>query len=242
MIEIAICDDEQYALDCITKEAVSYGAEKGIDFSVDRFSDALALEEEMQNGKRYQIYILDMLMPKMNGIEIGKEIRKRDQQAVIICMTSTKDFAYQAYGIYAQRYLLKPLKRAEIFEAFDFAVASVRKLGKMFYVNTADGLFGVLCREIEYVENSARTLHIFTSGGKEITSRFLRNSFESDVSELLGHENFIQVHKSFVVNLDHVKIYDMNQITMRSEKQIPISKSRQAAVKRFYLKYISEQY
>ena len=132
MIEIAICDDEQYALDCITKEAVSYGAEKGIDFSVDRFSDALALEEEMQNGKRYQIYILDMLMPKMNGIEIGKEIRKRDQQAVIICMTSTKDFAYQAYGIYAQRYLLKPLKRAEIFEAFDFAVASVRKLGKMF--------------------------------------------------------------------------------------------------------------
>ena len=57
---------------------------------------------------------------------------------------------------------------------------------------------------------------------------------------LLENSDFIQTHKSFIVNLGQVSLYDVSQMTMRSGTQVPVSKSRQADVKRTYLKYISE--
>ena len=181
-------------------------------------------------------------MPQMNGIELGQSVRKADAQAVIIYLTSTMDFAYQAFGVFAQRYLLKPLKEPELYEAMDFAAANIHKLHMALNVNTSDGIQRVFYHEIEYVENAARALHIFATDGKEIVSRLLRRSFENDMECLLQSREFIQTHKSFIVNLNYVKLYSQGQITMRSGAQIPVSKSRQSETKRAYLQYISEHY
>ena len=210
--------------------------------SVSTFSQAADLENQIHSGEAYEIYILDMLMPQRNGIEIGQEIRKSDERAVIIYLTSSMDFAYQAFGVFAQRYLLKPMNEAELFESLDFAVELVRKTQKLLYVNTAQGIQQIFYHEIEYVENSARALHIFAVNGEEIVSRLLRKSFENGISCLLSSSEFIQTHKSFIVNLSQVRLYELNLMTMRSGAQIPISKSRQTQVKRAYLKYISDNH
>ena len=141
--------------------------------------------------------------------------------------------------MFAQRYLLKPIKEKELNEAMDFAVSQALLMQKALHINTAKGIQQILYQDIEYVENAARALHVFTIDGKETVSRLLRNSFEKDMELLLENEDFIQTHKSFIVNLSHVRLYGQNQMTMRSGAQIPISKSRQAEVKRGYLSYIS---
>ena len=60
--------------------------------------------------------------------------------------------------------------------------------------------------------------------------------------ELLESENFVQVHKSFIINLNYVKLYSQSQIIMSSEKVIPISRNKQIEVKRLYLQYMSKEY
>ncbi len=242
MIQIAICDDEDETLTKIAELVFKYGTQNKVDISIDTYNRAKDLEKALDSQRKYQIYILDMLMPQMSGIEIGQRIRSQDRQASIICLTSSKDFAYQAFGIYAQRYLLKPADQEALFEAMDFAVGHAREKSRVFHVNTADGIQGVLLHDIEYVENSERMLHIFLADGREVISRFLRKSFESSLAELLENGSFLQVHKSFLVNLSCVGLYEASQMTMRSGMQIPISKSRQAQVKRAYLKYMSESY
>ena len=241
MIRIAICDDEIQTLHDIGDRFTQYGAKHGQEFAIDEYSKAQELAEQIQI-RDYQIFILDILMPDMSGIEIGQMIRSKDEQAVIIYLTSTMDYAYQAFGVFAQRYLLKPIKEKELDEAMDFAVSQAFLEQKALHINTAQGIEQILCRDIEYVENAARALHIFTIDGKETVSRVLRKSFENDMDILLESQDFIQTHKSFIVNLSHVKIYGQNQMTMRSGAQIPISKSRQAEVKRIYLSYISGGY
>lgn len=106
MIQIAICDDEDETLTKIAELVFKYGTQNKVDISIDTYNRAKDLEKELDSQRKYQIYILDMLMPQMSGIEIGQRIRSQDRQASIICLTSSKDFAYQAFGIYAQRYLL----------------------------------------------------------------------------------------------------------------------------------------
>lgn len=240
MIRVAICDDEDKTLKDLENAVLHYGTLKNLDLKADTFSQSADLAAQIQNNETYDIYILDMLMPQQNGIEVGQEIRKHDEHAVIIYLTSSMDFAYQAFGVFAQRYLLKPMNEAELFKALDFAAETIRKTQKLFYVNTAQGIQQIYYHEIEYVENAARALHIFAVNGEEIVSRLLRKSFENEMNCLLNSRWFIQTHKSFIVNLCHVRLYELSQMTMRSGAQIPISKSRQAQVKRAYLKYISE--
>lgn len=84
MIQIAICDDEPKMLQCIEKQISQYGIQRKIDFSIETFQYAKDLETAVLNHTDYQIYILDILMPQMNGIELGQVIRQADEQAVII--------------------------------------------------------------------------------------------------------------------------------------------------------------
>ena len=181
-------------------------------------------------------------MPDIDGIEIGKVIRKQNEKAVIIYLTSSVDYALQAFGVFAQRYLLKPVKQEEFHEAIEFAVEQALQKQRVLYVNTKEGIHKILYDEIEYVENVSRTLYISVVKKEPIISRFLRKSFESDMIELLESENFVQVHKSFIVNLNYVKLYSQSQIIMSSEKVIPISRNKQTEVKRLYLQYMSKEY
>lgn len=242
MIRIAICDDEADTLLHLTDIITQYGVQKELRLSIQSFSAAKDLAVHIQGKNHYQIYLLDMLMPQINGIEIGQLIRSQDEHAAIIYLTTSADYAYQAYSVFAQRYLLKPLKKPELYEALDFAVSQTLLRQKSLHVNTVHGIQQIMYQEIEYVECSARALHIYDIGGTEVVSRLLRKSFESNMSGLLQSGDFIQTHKSFIVNLSQVRLYDPNQMTMWSGAQIPISKSRQTAVKRMYLKYIAETY
>ncbi len=242
MIQVAICDDEPEILQELSGAVTDYGTQKDLDLSIDTYSSAKDLEKQTTYGKQYQIYILDMLMPQMNGIEIGQAIRSHDRQSAIIYLTSSMDFAYQAFGVFAQRYLLKPVAESQFFEAMDFAVENALHMQKTVYVKTASGLHKIFCHETEYVESASRAVHICATDGTEIVSRLLRKSFEREMETLLESRDFVQTHKSFIINLSYVKLFGPDQIIMRSGALIPVSKSRQTAVKRIYLNYISENY
>ena len=79
MIQVAICDDEPEILQELSGAVTDYGTQKDLDLSIDTYSSAKDLEKQTTYGKQYQIYILDMLMPQMNGIEIGQAIRSHDR-------------------------------------------------------------------------------------------------------------------------------------------------------------------
>ena len=112
----------------------------------------------------------------------------------------------------------------------------------MYPIKTKNGLQSVPCSRIEYVENASRMLNVHLTDGRVITSIFIRKSFEDELGELLHNKCFLQVHKSFLINLNHVKKLDGNSMIMSSGDNIPISKKNTANVKRQYLLFVSEQY
>lgn len=240
-MKITICDDSIKDLLHTEKLLLKYKSlYPDKDFELEKFSDPSRLYQRISAGKLTDIYILDMLMPRRTGIDIGNLIRTSGRESVIIYITSSEDYALDAYGVHAVRYLLKPIDENRLFEALDYSFSYAKlRVDSLCLIKTKAGLLQRPYSKIEYVENAGRKLEVHMADGEILKSLFIRKSFEEETSEIAAQRNFLQIHKSFLVNLDYVKQLTTDSIIMESGKRLPVSRAKAANVKREYLLFVS---
>lgn len=243
-MKIIICDDSIKDLIKIEKLLQKYiGFHPDINIDISKYSNPSKLYDEICGKEAADIYILDMLMAEKTGIDIGSQIRKSGSEKVIIYITSSDDFALDAYRVHAARYLLKPIREEDFFEAMDYALSCTEtKKGPVYLIKTKEGFTSIPYFKIEYIENASRILDIHLTDGESIKSIFIRKSFDSEIEGLLRDKSFLQIHKSFVINLKYVKKLTQNSVIMESGANLPVSKARSTGVKKEYLLFVSEQY
>lgn len=244
-MRVVVCDDSMEDLKKIKGLLTTYEEiNKSVRLETEYFTDSAELYQKIQEEIQSDIYILDMMMSEKTGIDIGTLIRSTNESSVIIYITSSDDFAFEAYGVHAERYLLKPVREELFIEALDYAISSISKEKRdaIFTVKTKEGLVAVPYSKIEYIENYSRTLNIRLTDGKNVQSIFIRRSFDEEVRQLMEDNSFIQVHKSFLVNLRYVDKLASGNIIMESGAWIPVSKARIADIKKEYLTFVSKQY
>lgn len=240
-MKITICDDSIMDLLHIEKLLLKYKSlHPDKDFELEKFSDPSRLYQIISTGKLTDIYILDMLMPRRTGIDIGNLIRTSGSDSVIIYITSSEDYALDAYGVRAVRYLLKPIDENKLFEALDYSFSYAKlRVDSLCLIKTKEGLLQRPYSKIEYVENAGRKLEVHMTDGEVLKSLFIRKSFEEETREIAAQRNFLQIHKSFLVNLDYVKQLASDSVIMESGKRLPVSRAKAANVKREYLLFVS---
>ena len=242
-MKITICDDSIKDLLDTEKLLLKYKTQyPDKDFEVEKYTDPSRLFQKIAEGRLTDIYILDMLMPKRTGIDLGRQIRMSGSENIIIYITSSEDYALDAYEVRAVRYLLKPLDEVRLFESLDYALSyTMAKTGPTYMIRTKNGLLPRAYSKIEYIESAARKLELHLADGELLQSLFIRTSFEEEVRELTEHGNFLQIHKSFLVNLDYVKQLTADSVIMNSGAQLPVSRAKAPKVKREYLLFVSEK-
>ncbi len=243
-MKITICDDSIKDLLQTEKLLLKYKTlHPDKDFELEKFSDPSRLYQKISEGKLTDIYILDMLMPRRTGIDLGRQLRMSGHESAIIYITASDDYALDAYGVRAIRYLLKPIDEDKLYEALDYALSYTKvKSESMYLIKTQNGLLQRPYSKIEYIENIGRKQEVHMTDGEIIRSLFIRKSFEEETREAARRKNFLQIHKSFLVNLDYVKQLTADGMIMESGKQLPVSKAKTARVKREYLLFVSEKY
>ncbi len=243
-MKILICDDSPRDLAGMKELLEKYCESRACPApELEQTSDSAALYRRIQNGEQWDVYILDILMSEKTGIDIGGLLHRTGAQSPIIYVTSSDDFALAAYGVHAVRYLLKPVREEQFFEALDYVLPRPgKKSGAVYEVKTKEGLVAVPCSRIEYVENSTRMLNVCLADGRSIKSIFIRKSFDEEIRGLTDDPAFLQVHNSFLVNMNYVDRLAQGNITMESGRCIPVSKARAAEVKKKYLMFVSQQY
>ena len=243
-MKIVICDDSIEDVLQIEKLLNKYlRLFSREDIKQERYLDAAQLYQRIQEGDLADIYKLDMIMEEKNGIDIGNQVRKVGRENVIIYVTSSNDFALEAYGVHAVRYLVKPVSEEKFFEALTYALSFTEvERDSTYLVKTRDGFVSVFYSQIEVIENVSRRLEIHMKSGEVIRSIVIRKSFDQEIEELVRDRNFLLVHKSYLINLNYVKKLDRNDVVMESGRRIPISKARAMDVKREYLLFVAEKY
>lgn len=244
MLRITICDDNIEDLMNIEKLLAKFAElHPQESYKIEKTSDSCGLYKKIGEGSLSDIYILDMLMPMKNGIDVGKMIRTMDKDKVIIYTTTSDDFAMEAYNVQAVRYLLKPIEEEKLYEAMKYAISySNTKDEPSFLLKTSEGLISLPYSKIVYIENRARVLQVCLTNGRILKSLFIRKSFDDEISEIMGSQTFMQTHKSFVVNLRYIGKMTQSNIIMVNGDEVPVSKKKYAEVKRKYLAYMADRY
>lgn len=235
-MNLYICDDNINELNKEVALVKEYSQMKGIDFTIYTSDNGEKLLDEINLD--VDIYILDVLMPDMNGILLAERIREIKPLVPIIFTTSSEEYALKAYGVCALRYLVKPLKLSALQEALDFVLTLVRTEKKNYIVATSQGDVAVNLSEIEYVENLSRVMMFHIKDGNIYKSKFIRDSFDKQIKNIQDDRHFLRVHKSYIVNMDCIRIYGTNNVVMESGDNIPISRNNLDMAKKRYFEYI----
>lgn len=243
MNRIIICEDNSADLKKLSELISAYLAQKNDTLTtVTAFDDPEKILDHVEGSSEPMIFILDIMMPQASGIEIGKAIRKSHPESIIIYATSSKEYALDAFGVLAQRYLLKPLEKEQLFEALDFAFKQIETTtDRRFSLRTPQGIISVPFNDVLYVECASRMIDLHCVDGSTYRSLFIRKNFESEIAPLLDDPRFVQTHKSFAVHMGHIEQLSSLNLVLDNGFVAPIARKRQGEVKRRYLKFLSEQ-
>ena len=239
VLKIAICDDEKIQRERIAALLEAYFRERPqLHADLRQFADGQALLSAAQQGKDFDLYVLDVLMPRLNGIEVGKALRSMGREGIILYLTASPDYAVDSYLTQAFFYLLKPVAQQQLFEVLDRAMASLhRQKSAATIVNTASGLRSIPLDDILYIERVDRLMRYYLTHGESVDSRAIRCSFREAAAALLADSRFILCGASFVLNLHHVKAVEHTSAVLDNGVRVPLSRAAYGEVKMAWMNY-----
>jgi len=239
MIRVALCDDEDDQL-TLTENLISeYSASHPeITIQTTSFRSGANLLEYIRNHDTFDLYLLDIIMPYENGIETGRKIRGIDKGGIIFYLTSSIDYAIDAFSTKASQYLLKPVDKYKLFEALNILVDDwLVERQNFIAIKTRKGMHRIPLRNIVYCELVGHCIHYHLADGSEIEGMSLRISFKDAVSALLKDTRFILNSASFVVNLSFVENINDSGIKLANGTVLPVSRSLKTNIISRWLDY-----
>ncbi len=236
MIRIGICDDSSAFLHQ-TKFMIDHWDNRPQDIITELFEDGDALIlAHSQNP--FDIILLDIVMPMLNGIDAAKELREKDKNVKIVFLTSSAEFALDSYTVKASNYLLKPLEPTQFFTCLDELIFDIKSVSKCIIVKGLDAVYRIPLSNIEHVESQSKHIIFYTSDNKTIESTDPLYTYENI---LLFEDGFFKCHRSYIINIHHVDSFSPSEVIMQSGCRIPISRSHQKSFEDIYFHVIFEK-
>ena len=186
----------------------------------------------------FDIILLDIVMPMLNGIDAAKELREKDKNVKIVFLTSSAEFALDSYTVKASNYLLKPLEPTQFFTCLDELIFDIKSVSKCIIVKGLDAVYRIPLSNIEHVESQSKHIIFYTSDNKTIESTDPLYTYENI---LLFEDGFFKCHRSYIINIHRVDSFSPSEVIMQSGCRIPISRSHQKSFEDIYFHVIFEK-
>lgn len=227
-MNIAIVDDEAIFLNQLHNRISDL---KIPDCQIHNFESGDDLLSFFVKGM-YEVIILDVEMPGLNGLETAERIRRIDDSVIISFLTNYPDFAVQGYEVGAFRYMLKSQPDYAYSRQLKSIFDECEQGFRTFSFNNKNLAFKFLLSDILYFENHKRKVSLFTTTG-EIE---YGGDFTEICSELLKL-NFVIINRGILLNLEHIQNIVKYDIILSNGKKIVIGKTYKEEVVSKYLGY-----
>lgn len=237
MLTLCICDDnpqDRARIQALTEDFT--GRHPEFPLEVQAFSSAYDLLERIEAKGGFDLYLLDVLMPHMAGLELARRVRVREEPSEIVFLTSSREYALDAFDVEACGYLVKPVD-AERFERT--VLAAVRRLTRSenlcLLLKTRESLRRIPFRELVVVEsfNHSRVCTL-ADGSTAVTSDTLTSLME----RLSGDPRFFSPHRAYIINLEYISALNAGHVFLTTGQRIPVPRANLAALKKAYMEYL----
>lgn len=218
MLKIAVCDDAGEERALVAEYTARFFGERQMAVHIDTYEKGEGILEADRN---YDLYLLDVLMPGMSGIETAARLGNGNHAVIFI--TSSLEAAVDGYSVNAAGFILKPVEKAS-FEATMERVAARRlnALGDCIAVIHNRVLLNLKLEQIAWFENRLHRVFVTLTGGEALS---INQKLPRLSEELLTYPQFLRCHQSYLVNLEQVAELEDSCFHMKDGHIIPISRN-----------------
>lgn len=231
MIKIAICDDSRTDVEMLEKclESLQFTVDADVFYSGSELAEYLR-----RQGKKYHLYILDVELPDINGVDLARRIREQDEECLIAFLTSHPGYVYEVFDIWVYDYILKPVTAGRVERLMLRARKTLEKQGKIFYYHFKKVRYGLNAEKIILFQKDSRIIEIHTIG-QGIQYTYMKMD---EVMEQISPVNFARISYSCIVNLKYVIGIKGQIVYLSNGMSVNISRNLLKEVKEKHLKYL----
>ena len=233
MLDIAIVEDRQDAVDNLKNHLARLQKEKAIQCKYTVFENGLFFIESYKPV--YDVIFMDIEMPLMNGMEAAARLRKVDPYVPLVFITDLKQYALKGYEVEAMDFLVKPVGYTAFATMMERVCRRTTKKEEQLSLSTAQGTFNVNINDIYYLEMTDHYVVYHTVTGDV--------SFFGSLSEeekRLPKDRFIRCNSGYLVNLAQVKKVQDGEVYV-ADASLPISRNKKASFMESLLHFMSNR-
>lgn len=230
---IAICDDDESFVRLLTDQVSEILKVRRVDFDIAAFPSGEALIDCIrEKAAVFDLFMLDIFMKEINGVDTAKAIRLTNDLAAIIFITSSEQYVFSGYEVQALQYLLKPVSLQALSAALTVDLKK-RYENRYFVFKAGGGIQKVPYDEIEYLESTMKSVKLVAKQSVyEIYDQI------SNLEQVLPKLSFCRCHRGFIVNFRQAAKLTAQSITTVQGTLIPVGKTYSASTNRAFLNYI----
>lgn len=234
---IAVCDDQAEELDVLVNLLHQWQDEQHIPLRFKTFRSAAELLDTAEK-EPFTLYLLDVMMPGTDGLAAAREIRRFDDAAEIVFLTSSPGFAYESYGVRALDYLLKPISAKLLFPVLTRLFLREQKPREGLTIKCGSTLIRIPFSQLTYVEVNCKHLYFNLTDG---SVREVFGTLHEYEPLLLSRPEFMQIHRSYIVNMLQVAELSQSGVITFSGQDLPVSRRLFPQLQKDYMKLLFAQ-
>lgn len=224
-MKIAICDDSPAYREQVQSILNEFAQPRHREVAVSVYEHPNALLDDVTRFGGFDIYILDIIMPMVNGIQLGIQLRRCDPQGKIIYLTSSQEYALDSYRTKAFDYILKPIRKERLLAALEEAAAAIsNRREKSIIVKNRENTVKLTLDSILYAELADRKIRYATIGGNVIEGSSIRTTFAEAIGDLLADSRFVLCGPGLAVNLYYITMANNDSLVFKNGQQLYVGK------------------
>ena len=222
MVRIAILEDEAPVREDLAGYLRRYTRQYGTKFEVSLFADGDEILEDYRPN--WDIILLDVEMPRLDGMTTAERIRKLDSEVILIFITNMAQYAIRGYAVDAMDYILKPVPYFAFSQQLQKAIRRLEKRTKAYLTVPVEGGFRrVDLSGVYYLESAGHKVRLYTEEGEWTAPGSLRQ-----YEETLADKQFARCNSGYLVNLAQVRGMQDGMVLVGSHS-LQISRPRRKA-------------
>lgn len=237
LVNIAICDDKEQEVNILYDIIYNRFMDYNVPFKIIKCSNGGDLLYELKEVGDFDLILLDIELGVDNGIETAEIIRKQNPYCYIIFVSGYKQYYKAAFRVQPYQFLDKPIDQSEVEEVIDSVSNLIIDNNHVFSFEYKWKQYRILLNDILYFISDHRMVVLQTKDGATYEFYGKLNEVEEQIKQMSSV--FLRVHKSYLINMNHIKIFQSEDVVMQDDALFPISIRRRKDVMGQYMSYVS---
>ena len=228
--KIAICDDEQKDRDFVAALSRRWAGQRGNTVELTEFSSAEQFLFCYGEQSDYDILLLDIEMGQMDGVQLAKQLRQKNETIQIVFVTGYSDYISEGYEVAALHYLMKPVSGEKLFAVLNRALEKRKREERCLNLELGGEMVRIPFYDIRYLD--VRQNYVTIHGKAEYTVKRSLNEFEKELDD-----RFFRAGRSLIINLKYIRRVTKTEVSLSDGTLLPLPRGAYEPLNRAIIKH-----